>query len=286
MKLYVLIPFLFTSIIVFSQHERKETLTLFDSIMAIEPYEQLYSKINTLQLQNEQQRDEFTRLNDDYTKLKEYLFRQDLYKKVFDQLELGIIPDSLELQNYFRPIDNNFWIYGDWTLFDIPKPDSKSPIIIFIDPEIDADLRSSPGFKRYPFNDFGLSFYNGDTILEKRYPKVAALIKKGEIVFNVRSFAPSVIAYMQSPKLQFPSQLFINSNRSLKSRKIVAANLLSFISDQANFMIKNYDKKDNVVPSYLKLENEKLASASIDEKIDMRIKFVEFLKIKYAELWE
>jgi hypothetical protein len=41
------------------------------------------------------------RLNDDYTKLKEYLFRQDLYKKVFDQLELGIIPDSLELQNYF-----------------------------------------------------------------------------------------------------------------------------------------------------------------------------------------
>jgi hypothetical protein len=47
-----------------------------------------------------------------------------------------------------------------WRLdsFDIPKPDSKSPIIIFIDPEIDADLRSSPGFKRYPFNDFGLSF--------------------------------------------------------------------------------------------------------------------------------
>jgi hypothetical protein len=75
-------------------------------------HEQLYSK---LQLQNEQQRDEFTRLNDDYTKLKEYLFRF-IYKKVFDQLELGIIPDSLELQNYFRPIDNNFWIYGDWTL--------------------------------------------------------------------------------------------------------------------------------------------------------------------------
>jgi hypothetical protein len=37
MKLYVLIPFLFTSIIVF-QHVKKKTLTLFDSIMAIEPY--------------------------------------------------------------------------------------------------------------------------------------------------------------------------------------------------------------------------------------------------------
>jgi hypothetical protein len=48
--------------------------------MAIEPYSNY--KINTLQLQNEQQRDEFTRLNDDYTKLKEYLFRQDLYKSL------------------------------------------------------------------------------------------------------------------------------------------------------------------------------------------------------------
>ncbi|MFT5252000.1 MAG: hypothetical protein ACI87N_001002 [Flavobacteriales bacterium] len=51
-------------------------------------------------------------------------------------------------------------------------------------------------------------------------------------------------------------------------------------------MIKNNDKKDNLVPSYLKLEDQKLANASIDEKIDMRIKFIEFLKIKYVELWE
>jgi hypothetical protein len=101
--MYLSLPIYFTYR--FSQHERKETLTPFDSIMAIELHEQ-YSKL-TPTIQNEQQRDEFTRLNDDYTKLKEYLFRQDLYKKVFDQLELGIIPDSLEL-NYFRPIDNNF----------------------------------------------------------------------------------------------------------------------------------------------------------------------------------
>jgi hypothetical protein len=91
---------------------KEKTLTLFDSIMAIEPYDNY--KINTLQLQNEQQRDEFTRLNDDYTKRNICFDR--IYIKVFDQLELGIIPDSLELQNYFRPIDNNFWIYGDWTL--------------------------------------------------------------------------------------------------------------------------------------------------------------------------
>jgi hypothetical protein len=41
----------------FSQHERKETLTL-SIASAIEPYDN-YTKINTLQLQNEQ-RDEFT----------------------------------------------------------------------------------------------------------------------------------------------------------------------------------------------------------------------------------
>jgi hypothetical protein len=35
----------------------------------------------------------------------------------------------------------------------------------------------------------------------------------------------------------------------------------------------------------MKLEDQKLANASIDEKIDMRIKFIEFLKIKYVELW-
>jgi hypothetical protein len=43
-------------------------------------------------------------------------------------------------------------------------------------------------------------------------------------------------------------------------------------------MIKNYDKRQRST-SYLKLENEKLANASIDEKIDMRIKFIEFQKL-------
>jgi len=205
---------------------------------------------------------------------------------VFDQMELGITPDSLQIQNYFRPEDKKYWMYVDWTLFDIPKPDSKSPIIIFIDPEIDADLKGSPAFNGYPFKDFGLSFYKGDTLLKKRYPKVTALIKKGEIVFNLRSFAPPVYAAMQSPRLKFPSQLFKNSDKSFESKKIVAAKLLSFISDQADSVMKYNNIKDNVVPSYLKLEDQKLANASIDEKINMRLKFIEFLKIKYTEIWE
>ncbi|MFT5251998.1 MAG: hypothetical protein ACI87N_001000 [Flavobacteriales bacterium] len=77
MKSYVLTAFLFTSLIAFSQHNKKEVLSLFDSIMAIEPYEQLYTKINTLQLENKQERYQFIRLNDAHTMLKEYFFRQD-----------------------------------------------------------------------------------------------------------------------------------------------------------------------------------------------------------------
>jgi hypothetical protein len=72
------------------------------------------------------------------------------------------------------------------------------------------------------------------------------------LCFNVRSFAPSVIVYA-TPKLQFPSQLFINSNRSLK-KKDRKFTFLYFWSSELHD--QNYDKKDNVVPSYLKLENE------------------------------
>jgi hypothetical protein len=50
MKSYVLIAFLFTSLIALSQHEKKRYLA-FSTALAIEPYEQLYTKINTLQLE-------------------------------------------------------------------------------------------------------------------------------------------------------------------------------------------------------------------------------------------
>jgi hypothetical protein len=68
MKLYVLIPFIYFN---YRFHNMKEKKHLPFSIASWSNLTALYSK-NTLQLQNEQQRDEFTRLNDDYTKLKEY----------------------------------------------------------------------------------------------------------------------------------------------------------------------------------------------------------------------
>jgi hypothetical protein len=51
MKSYVLIAFPIYFTYRFIAAWKKEVLSLFDSIMAIEPYEQLYTKINTLQLE-------------------------------------------------------------------------------------------------------------------------------------------------------------------------------------------------------------------------------------------
>lgn len=103
---------------------------------------------------------------------------------------------------------------------------------------------------------------------------------------NIQSFAPTAVLAMQIMMLGFPSQLFTNTNKSIAIKNMLADNLLSWISDQAAPVIKRYYPKGDIVANYLKLEKEKLANASIDKKIDLRIKFIEFLKIKYPELWK
>ena len=286
MKLRVFIPFLLTSFITFSQQEQKEMINLFDSIQAIEPYEQLYSQINSLSFEKKNQQNELQQLRENYQTLKEFFFRQVLYRKVFDQLELGIIPDSLEIETYLNSAKNGNWIQYDWTLFEIPKLNSKAPIIIFVDANSDAIVKEYSIFKGYPFTDFGLAFYKEDTLLIKQYPKVAAMIKTGKIVFSMQSLEAPTLDKMQIMMLEFPSQLFRNTNKSITSKNMLADNLLSWISDQAAPVIKRYYPKGDIVANYLKLEKEKLANASIDKKIGLRIKFIEFLKIKYPKLWK
>jgi hypothetical protein len=59
----------------------KKKSILSTALWQLNPMSNCTLKINTLQLENKQERDQFIRLNDDHTKLKEYFFRQDLYKK-------------------------------------------------------------------------------------------------------------------------------------------------------------------------------------------------------------
>ncbi len=286
MKLYVVLPFFLTSIFVFSQNENKEMHNLFDSIQAIDPYEKLYSKINTQKATIENRENQIEIVNNNTTKLKEYFFRQELYRAVFDQLESGIMPEALQVENYYNSAKTAGWIDYDRNFFDIPKSNNTFFLIIFVNPYSDSQLRDSSIFKGYPFTDFVLAFYNEDPILIKQYPKVAAMIKEGKIVFSVESFIPKTLSAMQVSILEFPSQLFTNANKSVASKNKLASDLLSFISNQVRLAIRDYSNKSDVVTSYLKLEKEKLANTSIDKKIDLRIKFIEFLKIKYPEIWK
>lgn len=286
MKLYVVLPFFLTSIFVFSQNENKEMHNLFDSIQAIDPYEKLYSKINTQKATIENRENQIEIVNNNTTKLKEYFFRQELYRAVFDQLESGIMPEALQVENYYNSAKTAGWIDYDRNFFDIPKSNNTFFLIIFVNPYSDSQLRDSSIFKGYPFTDFVLAFYNEDPILIKQYPKVAAMIKEGKIVFSVESFIPKTLSAMQVSMLEFPSQLFTNANKSVASKNKLASDLLSFISNQVRLAIRDYSNKSDVVTSYLKLEKEKLANTSIDKKIDLRIKFIEFLKIKYPEIWK
>lgn len=286
MKLYVVLPFFLTSIFVFSQNENKEMHNLFDSIQAIDPYEKLYSKINTQKATIENRENQIEIVNNNTTKLKEYFFRQELYRAVFDQLESGIMPEALQVENYYNSAKTAGWIDYDRNFFDIPKSNNTFFLIIFVNPYSDSQLRDSSIFKGYPFTDFVLAFYNEDPILIKQYPKVAAMIKEGKIVFSVESFIPKTLSAMQVSMLEFPSQLFTNANKSVASKNKLASDLLSFISNQVRLAIRDYSNKSDIVTSYLKLEKEKLANTSIDKKIDLRIKFIEFLKIKYPEIWK
>lgn len=286
MKLYVVLPFFLTSIFVFSQNENKEMHNLFDSIQAIDPYEKLYSKINTQKATIENRENQIEIVNNNTTKLKEYFFRQELYRAVFDQLESGIMPEALQVENYYNSAKTAGWIDYDRKFFDIPKSNNTFFLIIFVNPYSDSQLRDSSIFKGYPFTDFVLAFYNEDPILIKQYPKVAAMIKEGKIVFSVESFIPKTLSAMQVSMLEFPSQLFTNANKSVASKNKLASDLLSFISNQVRLAIRDYSNKSDIVTSYLKLEKEKLANTSIDKKIDLRIKFIEFLKIKYPEIWK
>ena len=283
MKKYLVILLLLFSFISFSQTEDKEVLNLMDSIQAVNPYENLYAEINKLQAKERDDASIKLDLENQKAELNNFFFRQILYRKIFDQLELGITLDPLELEKYSHPIDNAnfFWPTADWRLLKIPETGSKYPIVIFYDPETNTKLNDSQTLKGYPFSDFAIAFINGDAVLKKRYPKVYAMIQSGKIVFSIKSFeTPSIVA-MQAIKLEFPSNLFSNTDKSLQSRQKLADNLLSWISDVAAPVLNKDYTTENLVSSYLKVEKEKLKKGTVEDKIELRMKFIEYLRKKY-----
>lgn len=285
MKSYLAILLLLTSFNIFSQKEDKDLLMLLDSIKAIDPYQSLNSQVNELQDKNIQVNSELRYLREKNKMVEEFYIRQDLYRKIFDQLELGINPDLSQLKIFNDSKRNQSWYFDDWSLIQFPKSDNKA-IIVYIEDNADSSMQESHYFDKYTIKDFGLALYNGDTILKQRYPKVFAMIQSGKIVFQILQLAPPAMMAMQIPRLQFPSDLTNNSSKSLKNKQKYANDLLNWISTDLSQAINSFDSKRDVLQDYLKIEKKAYSKASIDDKINLRIEYIEFLKKKYRMVWE
>lgn len=288
MKLYLLTALL-SSFIALSQAEDKEMLLLMDSIKAVDPYESLYTEISELYAKEKNLAETINVYKEQSVELKEFLFRQILYRKVFDDLELGITPDTLELKKYYSFCTNSndsYLMKSDSNLFVFPISASKSPIIVYYDSGTNGKLKNSEILKGYPFSDFGIAFKNEDPIIIKMYPKVYAMMKSGKIIFSYKEFQTQPIQAMQALKLEFPSRLFTNTDKSLQSRQKLADNLLSWISYEAAPVLSHEYTTENLVTAYLKIEKEKLNKATLDDKIELRMKFIEYLRKKYNAIWK
>ncbi|MDR6844252.1 hypothetical protein [Flavobacterium granuli] len=287
MKLKLTIVLLLFSVITYSQTKNKEVINLFDSIKSIDPYGELYSQIDRLEEEKNQIYQKGLILKQKNKVLKEFYLRQDIYRKVFDKLELGITPNQSEFayDSYNVPGDEGNWLMVDWQLFEFTNSTDKYPTIVYYQPATDYEANGLLSSGGYPFKDFGLAFFEGDTILKKRYPYVHSMIKKGKIIFKPQSFIFPLITMAQAPKLKFPTHLFAHTNKSTVSKEKLAHDLLSWLTYIVEPAIRNSNLKGDIVADYLKMEDEKLVNPTIDDKIQSRIKFIEYLKKNYQSLW-
>lgn len=285
MKLYLAILLLLSTFTSFSQTEDKDILLLLDSIKSIDPYLSLNKQVNELQDKNVYAYRDLRHLREKYEELAEFYIRQDLYRKAFDEIELGIIPDQTELKLFNDSKRNQNWYFDDWSLVQFPKSDSK-PIIIYIEEITDLTMQESQYLDKYPIKDLGLSLYNGDIILKQRYPKIYAMIKNGKIVFQFLRLTSPIMMAMEIPRLQFPSDLSNNSNKSLKSKQKYANDLLTWISNDLSRAMISIDSKSDVLGDYIKIEKKAYSKPTIDEKITLRLEYIEFVKKKFKMAWE
>jgi hypothetical protein len=282
MKLYLALILLLSSLVTFSQTEDKDLLLLLDSIKAIDPIASLNSQLIELDEKYTQANIERFAMDQEYNMLVEFYMRQDLYRKIVDQLELGIKLNQSTLKPAYSSKRFYNFYSGNRSLIQIPPSGSTLPITIYID----SPQGSNEFFGDYPANDFGLALSRGDTVLKKVYPKVYNMIKSGKIIFQYESLAPQIMRAMHVPGLHFPSDLSNNSNKSLKSKQNYADVLLDWISTDLSRAMRSIDPYRDVLGDYMKIEKKAYKKATIDEKINLRIEYIEFLKKKYRMTWE
>ena len=271
MRLFLLTVCLVSAFTVFSQPKGKITLSLPDSFREIDIADNLYKEINSLE-------DDTKRLEDDaktqmrnYNNLEEFCMRQNVYRSFFDKLELGGKPGSDSLSFYYKII------YGP--LFNIPDSGKGFPVTVYYQ---SADTTKFSAWEERIHSDFANHFLAKDTLLLARYPRVYNMWKQEMIVFESAELGAPVLQPLQVPKFVFPA--FYAANNTTDAKKALADQLLTYISQSApelisSFKRQGYDVDGDIIEEYVKLEQQKYAKATLDEKIGLRRKFIEYLKM-------
>ena len=282
MKLYLVILLMLSSFITFSQSDDKDVLKLLDSIKAFDPIENLNSQVNELSFELAKYQGDFRNLTQEYKMLEEFSLRQFLYRKILDQLESGAIPNLSEFEPFIASKMRSVWGVENWSLFEITPSGNSLPITIFIDSSSDMN----PYFNGFPVRDLGLSLYNGDAILKKLFPNVFRKIQSGKIVFKFKQLAPMILQFMGVPRLQFPTNLNNSSSKSLEAKHKYADELLEWISSALSGAMRSVGYTSDVLGDYMKIEKKAYTKPTIDQKIALRIQYIQFLKKKYDMVWK
>lgn len=271
-----------SSFITFSQSDDKDVLKLLDSIKAFDPIENLNSQVNELSFELAKYQGDFRNLTQEYKMLEEFSLRQFLYRKILDQLESGAIPNLSEFEPFIASKMRSVWGVENWSLFEITPSGNSLPITIFIDSSSDMN----PYFNDFPVRDLGLSLYNGDAILKKLFPNVFRKIQSGKIVFKFKQLAPMILQFMGVPRLQFPTNLNNSSSKSLEAKHKYADELLEWISSALSGAMRSVGYTSDVLGDYMKIEKKAYTKPTIDQKIALRIQYIQFLKKKYDMVWK
>jgi hypothetical protein len=282
MKLYLVLFLLLSSYVTFSQSNEKEVLKLLDSIKAIDPIEDLNVQVNQLTSEIRKTQGNLRSLTQEYKMFEEFCVRQYVYRIIVDALESGITPDTSEIEPFIAKKNHDEWIVDNWSLIEMPSSGSTLPIVIFIDSNDDIN----PNASDFPIKDFGVALYSGDAILKKVYPNVFNKIKDGKIVFKFKRLSPLRLLFMGVPKLQFPSDLSSSKKKSLESKQKYADELLDWISSVLSDAMKSVGYTSDVLGDYMKIEKKAYTKPTIDEKITLRIQYIQFLKKKYDMTWK
>lgn len=252
MKLIFIFIFLFFANSIAGQTFIPNETELIKSLDSIKLVENLYQEINSLR--NKFGKDVSEALNK-YESCREqnYLLSHRLiFRELLDNLETG-----KEITDINGNIQSK---YGKIVRKQFP---TSKQILIIIDTLFDS-------------KDIGYRLYRKDNTLKKLYPNVFKKILLRSIKFEFIEKNEVIVEQLQILRLRFPSLTLIDNN--VPTKQNLAEKYLEFITNEA-IRVFSHD----LIQGYLILEKEQIPDFNIDKIIDLRRKFIEYLKKIYEK---